>query len=172
VSGYAHPLHTTWYDMLRRCYNPNHKFYSYYGGRGIKVCRRWRHSFDNFATDMGPRPEGMQIDRYPRKNGNYTPKNCRWATRSQQHRNKRSNHLLTFRGQTKTMWQWSEEFDVDPMLVLIRIKKGWSVEHALTIPKLGHVGQAGRLKWLANGQGAVKGKTFAERRIRSSKKVA
>lgn len=164
-----HPLYGTWCSMITRCYNPRHKHYSYYGGRGIRVCRRWRHSFENFVADMGPRPENTQLDRYPNKSGNYTPRNCRWATRSQQHRNRRSNRMLVFRGQTKTMWDWAEEFDVDPMLVLIRVKEGWPIEHALTIPKLGHVGQAGRSKWLATGQGSVRGKTFAERRIRSNK---
>jgi hypothetical protein len=73
--------------MHRRCYNPNHESYSYYGGRGITVCDRW-HIFENFLADMGERPEGKTLDRLD-NDGNYTMINCRWADKYEQARNKR-----------------------------------------------------------------------------------
>jgi hypothetical protein len=77
----------SWYAMLQRCTNPNTHEWMSYGGRGIKVCKRWR-TFDNFLADMKSRPRSKTLDRI-NNNGNYTPRNCRWATRSQQDSNKR-----------------------------------------------------------------------------------
>ena len=83
------PEFTSWVSMLSRCYNPNRDVYPYYGGRGITVCDRWKDSFENFYTDMGPRPEkNFSIDRI-NPDGNYEPSNCRWATTVEQHRNQR-----------------------------------------------------------------------------------
>jgi hypothetical protein len=82
------PEHRTWTRIRERCNNPSHGDYPKYGGRGIKVCERW-DSFENFLADMGPR-NGLTIDRYPDSNGNYEPGNCRWATRTEQSRNRGS----------------------------------------------------------------------------------
>jgi NUMOD3 motif len=80
----------TWARMKERCYNPNNKSFADYGGRGIKVCDRWRDNFVNFLADVGKRPLGKSLDRRPDNNGNYEPSNVRWGSRKQQNTNQRS----------------------------------------------------------------------------------
>lgn len=81
------PEYHVWRGMLKRCNNPKHKSYKYYGGRGIKVCKRW-HEFKFFLKDMGQRPIGLTLDR-TNVNGNYCKLNCTWANWSDQMRNRR-----------------------------------------------------------------------------------
>ena len=80
------PTHNTWSSMIQRCINPNLKEFKYWGGRGIKVCERWQ-VFENFLADVGERPAGKTLDRYPDKNGHYEPGNVRWATPAEQSQN-------------------------------------------------------------------------------------
>lgn len=84
------PEYIAWQNMIRRCENPQHKNYRYYGGRGISVFPQWRLNFEAFLFWMGPRPNpGLSLDRID-NDGNYEPGNVRWATREQQRRNQRS----------------------------------------------------------------------------------
>jgi hypothetical protein len=80
--------------MRARCLNPKHRFWRYYGGRGIKVCARWE-KYENFLADMGRRPTPKHTIDRKNNNGNYTPKNCRWATRSEQMFNRREYRITT-----------------------------------------------------------------------------
>jgi hypothetical protein len=90
----GHPLYRTWYGMMGRCENPADAHYHNYGGRGIRVCAQW-HDPRRFIADIeqliGPRPPGRTLDRYPDNDGDYEPGNVRWATKSQQARNRRPN---------------------------------------------------------------------------------
>ena len=130
-------------NLLHRCYHSSARDYPYYGGRGITVCRRWRGSLTHFINDVGPRPfQNHSLDRID-NNGPYSPGNCRWATRSQQQRNSRANHYLTFKGRTRCLTAWIGRPEIPQGLTRIGLTNrictlGWSVEQALTEPVRRH----------------------------------
>lgn len=133
--GMAHSReYTSWYSMISRCYRTADKEHSNYGGRGIKVCDRWRYSFEAFIEDMGPRPNNTTLDRHPDNDGNYEPNNCRWATPTEQGRNTRVNRLLEHDGRTQCMAAWADEAGMSIQSLYQRLKRGWTVERALTEP--------------------------------------
>jgi hypothetical protein len=125
----------SWLGMLKRCYNTNGKAFSNYGGRGLRVCSRWKNSFEKFFEDIGPRPTAKHtIERKDNSLG-YCKENCVWATRKQQNRNRRSNRRLTFNGKTQLMVEWEEELGLPKGTISSRVTQyGWSVERALTSP--------------------------------------
>lgn len=88
INGKWSPTYYSWMAMKQRCLNPNHAEYSRYGAKGVTVCDRWKDSFETFLADMGERPAGKTIDRFPNKTGNYEPGNCRWATPEEQSQNR------------------------------------------------------------------------------------
>lgn len=124
-----------WVDIIQRCENPKYKSSHNYGGRGIKICRRWRRSFVDFLSDVGRRPSRKHsLDRFPDNNGDYRPGNVRWATSTQQRRNTRQNRLLTFRGRTACLAEWAQSTGLAYTTIAGRLQCGWSVEMALTVP--------------------------------------
>ena len=123
-----------YYQMKRRCSTPSDKGFASYGGRGITVCDRWKHSFAAFLEDMGERPSKKHsLDRID-NDGPYSPDNCRWGTLEQQHNNTRTNRLLIFRGRTLTVAEWARRLHMRYYVLSLRIHAGWSVERALTQP--------------------------------------
>lgn len=115
--------------MRQRCLNPNHPYFSKYGGRGISICPSW-NSFREFAKDMGTRPLGTSLDRID--NGlPYGKSNCRWATRIEQNRNTGQNRLVAFGGNQRCLSEWCELFDLSYARVYARLfKLQWTPAHA------------------------------------------
>lgn len=130
-----------WVNMLSRCGNQAVWQYKYYGGRGIKVCDRWRESFENFLADMGECPPGMTIER-EKNDLDYEPDNCRWATKAEQNLNKRNNRRLTLNGVTKTLVEWAGVLGCKPYVLSGRLRQGWSEERTLTQPVRRHGARA------------------------------
>lgn len=121
-----------WQRMKQRCYTKGCDSYKFYGARGIKVCDRWLHSFENFLADMGEAPKGYSIDRID-PDGDYCPENCRWASIREQQNNKRNTFFITFNGITKPLSYWSETLGIKPNTIHARIRYlHWSIEKALT----------------------------------------
>jgi hypothetical protein len=118
--------------MKTRCYNPNIRGSKYYIGKGIKVCDRWLHSYEDFLEDMGQRPSSKHsIDRI-NNDGDYEPSNCRWATIQEQANNKSTNVFITINGESKTARQWSDVTGVNCSIIYGRIRAGWNPERAVT----------------------------------------
>lgn len=120
-----------WTMMKQRCHNPSNKDYASYGGSGIVVCDSWRYSFSKFLEDMGPKPEGLELDRFPDTAGPYCKENCRWATRTQQNRNKAGTKLSedivkTIRDSDKTNKVLASEYGVTAgMISKVRRGDNW-----------------------------------------------
>lgn len=128
----AAPEYSCWRSLLSRCRNPKNPGYRIYGGRGIKVCRRW-WKFENFYADMGPRPSPEHsIDRID-NDGNYEPGNCRWATRKEQRRNQSTNRIVVYRGRKMTLAEACEQAAVPYDCAYSRLRRGWSSERTFAI---------------------------------------
>lgn len=123
-----------WQQMNQRCNNEKHHAWKDYGGRGIRVCERWRF-FELFIADMGQRPTSAHtLDRYPDNNGNYEPGNCRWATRKEQARNRRTNRLVEVDGVVRPLIEWAEMSDIVPETIAHRLGSGHRAAAAVTKP--------------------------------------
>lgn len=125
-------LYTKWRGMIDRCYNKNTNGYNNYGGRGIKVCDEWKNNFENFydwAIKTGYK-DGLTIDRI-NVNEDYSPSNCKWATVKEQANNKRNNCYLDYKGEKRTLKQWSEKLNVKYATLKCRKDKGWKNEEIL-----------------------------------------
>lgn len=134
-NGTRSKLYVAWCHMIERCYNPHSERYESYGGRGITVCAEWKNDFSSFrdwalANGYDKR---LTLDRID-NNGNYEPTNCKWSTQKEQCNNRRSNRLLTYKGETKTMTQWAESIGMNVGTLKYRLRLGWSVQDAIETP--------------------------------------
>lgn len=117
-----HPLYVVWCNIKNRCYSKRHPQYKDYGGRKIAVCKRWLNP-QKFVDDMFPSFEkNLQIDRI-NNNGNYSPSNCRWVTRSQNQRNKRNTIFVKYRGRKRLLSELVNELDISRGLLLYRASR-------------------------------------------------
>jgi len=120
-----------WSSMKSRCDNKNHQAYKHYGGRGITYQESWGE-FKSFLIDMGTKLDGLSLDRID-NDKNYSKANCRWATEIEQKNNQRTNRLLEFEGETKTMAEWAREKNINYRTLKSRLNiANWTVEEALT----------------------------------------
>jgi hypothetical protein len=122
--------------MIQRCMNPTCREYPLYGARGIKVCDRWLEAlgFVNFLNDLGRQPKRRASIHRIDNDGHYESGNVVWTNQKTQCRNRRNNHLLTHEGRTQTLAEWAEDMGIKPVTLCQRLRKGWSVEEALTVP--------------------------------------
>ena len=133
-------LYGVWGSMIDRCTNPNAHEYENYGGRGIEICDEWRNSYEAFEKwamangyDENSDRKHCLLDRID-NDKNYEPTNCRFTTMKAQNRNKRSNVLITYNGETHCLSEWAEIAGIKYGTFLKRIYAGWSMEDAMNKP--------------------------------------
>lgn len=125
------PEYNSWHDMHQRCDNPKRKYYKNYGGRGIKICKKWE-SFEQFYKDIGPRPDIKYTLERINNNGDYKPSNCRWATRAEQSSNMRNNIVFNIDNKTLTLSQISRKYNIHYETLRGRLRRGLTIKEALT----------------------------------------
>ena len=130
-----HAEYWIWKGMTRRTTTAKEssKLYKNYKGRGITVCDRWR-SFENFISDMGLRPSPEHSLERVDNNSGYSKENCTWATRKEQARNRRNNHVLEYKGETKCLIEWAETLGISFLVISKRLQLGWTTERTLETP--------------------------------------
>jgi len=124
-----------WWKARERCHNPGDRAFGRYGGRGIAMCDAWRADFMAFYREVGQKPSAKHsLDRIDNQRG-YEPGNVRWATLLMQQRNTRQNRLVTFRGETLCLAEWSQRLGIKHETLASRLTRlSWTVERAFTTP--------------------------------------
>jgi hypothetical protein len=117
------PTYGSYTNMVARCTNPRSPHYANYGARGVSICERWRQSFEAFLSDMGERPPGTTLDRIDNA-GPYSPENCRWATRREQQRNRRANHVVQVAGRSVCITEAAEILGLSQTTIRKRLREG------------------------------------------------
>ena len=121
--------------MKTRCYNRKNRFFEFYGKNGILMCDEWLNSFQTFRdwSESHGYADNLTLDRID-NNGNYCPENCRWVDMKTQTNNRKSNRIIEFRGENKTVTEWAEVFGINVSTLWSRLEKGLDIETALTTP--------------------------------------
>lgn len=127
-------LYKIYYGMKSRCYNPKNKNYSHYGERGIEICDEWQDygTFEKWALSNGY-ADGLTIERRNVNDG-YCPDNCCWVSLAKQQRNKRTNKVITFDGESHIAAEWDEIMGFNKGTINSRLKRGWNEKDAISIP--------------------------------------
>lgn len=145
------PEYNSWCSMKGRCLNANDQEAHNYSQRGITVCDRWLNSFEAFYEDMGPRPSpSHSLDRHPDKNGNYEPGNCRWATATEQVRNRRVTVMVSVGGKDVSLAEAALRAGVRYATAWNRMRLGWPIERVLTAERQ----PTGRARQVPSGSGS------------------
>ena len=138
--------HHIWLNIIYRCESESCGQYFRYGGRGIRICQGWRHSFETFINDLGYPPSKKHTVERKDNDGNYScgkckeciqnkwQANCEWNTRKAQANNRRSNKVFEYKGQKRNVTQLAEEFGIDRQLIFDRLRRGWSIADAIERP--------------------------------------
>lgn len=148
--GKKAPEWKIWTGMRRRCGDADD---SSYGGRGIRVCDRWvngeegRTGYECFLADLGPRPSAKYTIERSDNDGNYEPNNCRWATRAEQSRNRRSQRLISLDGRKVPVWKAAEITGLKKDVIYDRLRLGWTEKDALQTPSLPPFGGVGAARF-------------------------
>ena len=126
-------IYKIWINMKSRCYNINTKSYKDYGRKGIRVCSEWKNDFKNFYdwAILNGYKDNLTIDRI-NVNENYKPSNCRWVNKKEQANNTTRNHYIELNGEKHTLQQWSEKTKIKSSTIRERLKRGWTIEKALS----------------------------------------
>lgn len=122
--GFETPEYIAWRAMIQRINSKSYHARDRYSERGITICDRWRHSFENFLLDMGEKPsKNHSLDRFPDKDGNYGPENCRWATMKEQNGNKKNNVWIEWDNKKMILSDWARYFGIAPTTLSDMMKK-------------------------------------------------
>lgn len=139
------PEYKIWKGIRKRCFCPKAANNGSYQGKGITMCDGFKRSVRHFVSTVGKRPEGYEIDRID-NDGHYSCGECdhckeqgwtmnlRWTTHKENCKNKGNNRFITFQGKTQTIGEWQDETGIHHMVIHRRIRSGWSVKRALTVP--------------------------------------
>ncbi len=133
-------IYRIWIGIKQRCLNERCNNYHNYGGRGISICKEWLkdfHKFEEWSLNNGYN-DCLSIERI-NVNGNYEPNNCKWATRKEQARNRRSNHLYKYKGEIKCIYELAEKYNINVKTLQRRLLIcKWSIEKSIETPVRKH----------------------------------
>lgn len=135
--GISSGAYSSWKSMKARCSHKNHPSFHRYGGRGIKICDRWR-KFENFLADMGERPDGLELDRI-NNDGDYCQENCRWVSNKVQGRNRNNNLIIDIDGESHCLSVWAELSGTKRTTITARLRRGLSGREAVFGPRAKNV---------------------------------